>query len=375
MREPLTRAFPAVLAAFLAVMAAGCSNTAYLAQGEKLYTGAHLTLEKKPGTPDDDVLEDQLEQLMLPEPNGTFLGLFHLKLWLYNIGLFGKSLGEPPVLLSSVAPARVARRMYSLLQNKGYFQTEVSYTIQAEEKTAEILYTAELLPPYRIGSVTVKGESSPLADSLRATMRETLLHPGDPYDLDTLAQERSRIDAALKERGFFHFAPEFLLFEADSSAGDRNVDIALTVKKGIPPQATRIYTFGGLTVLSGYSLRRDSLAVPGGDTVDVDGASYVDFDKKFEPAFIMRSIFLKRGQPYSRTNHDLTLNRLMNLGIFKFVNIRFVAADSAGNPRLEPHIYLTSMSIKNVRFELEGVSKSNNLVGPVFNRIIWRDPY
>jgi outer membrane protein assembly factor BamA len=57
----------------------------------------------------------------------------------------------------------------------------------------------------------------------------------------------------------------------------------------------------------------------------------------------------------------------MNLGVFKFVNIRFVDTDSAGIPRLEPHIYLTPMPIRNIRFELQGVSKSNNLAGPVFN--------
>ena len=57
----------------------------------------------------------------------------------------------------------------------------------------------------------------------------------------------------------------------------------------------------------------------------------------------------------------------MNLGVFKFVNIRFVNADSAGIPRLEPHIYLTPLSLKNIRFELQGVSQSNNLAGPVLN--------
>jgi outer membrane protein assembly factor BamA len=57
----------------------------------------------------------------------------------------------------------------------------------------------------------------------------------------------------------------------------------------------------------------------------------------------------------------------MNLGVFKFVNIRLIDADSSGISRLDPHIYLTPLPIKNIRFELQGVSKSNNLAGPVFN--------
>jgi outer membrane protein insertion porin family len=107
--------------------------------------------------------------------------------------------------------------------------------------------------------------------------------------------------------------------------------------------------------------------IPGGDTLRIDGCNYIDLDKKFDPDVIVRSIFFRKGAAYSRNKHDLTLNRLMNLGVFKFVNIRFVNADSAGIPRLEPHIYLTPLSLKNLRFELEGVSQSNNLAGPVLN--------
>jgi Outer membrane protein/protective antigen OMA87 len=78
-------------------------------------------------------------------------------------------------------------------------------------------------------------------------------------------------------------------------------------------------------------------------------------------------VFFKKGEPYRREDHDLTLNRLMNLGVFKFVNVRFEETDSAGVPHLDAHIYLTPQLMKTIRFELRGVSKSNNFVGPVFN--------
>jgi len=84
--------------------ASGCTNTGYLAQGEKLYTGAELHIEKKGEIPAEGDLESQLDKLILPEPNGKILGLFRAKLWLYNIGIFKESMGEPPVLLQSVSP-------------------------------------------------------------------------------------------------------------------------------------------------------------------------------------------------------------------------------------------------------------------------------
>lgn len=360
--------FLSVGVAFIFLAAAsGCSNTGYLSQNEKLYTGAELRIEEKGEIPDKGDLEDQLEKLIVPEPNGKFLGLFRLKLWLYNIGLFKESMGEPPVLLQSVGPDRVATKMRTLLENKGYFQAAVNYKVREEEKTGDVQYSVEIQPPYTISSVSVTGDDSAVLDSVRASMIETVLKIGEPYDLSKLQQERVRIDAALKDKGFFYFAPDLMLFQADSSAGERKVDLSLSLRKQIPEEATRIYTIANIYIYSGYALNRDSVDVPAGDTVNVDGYKYIDLDNRFDPGVIIRSVFFVKGSPYTRHDHDQTLNRLMNLGVFKFVNIRFVNADSAGMARLNAHIYLTPLLMKTLRFELQGVSKSNNLVGPVFN--------
>ncbi len=357
----------AALAIVIIFGASGCSNTAYLAQGEKLYTGAEMNIQKKGDIPDEGDLEEQLEKLIVPEPNGKFLGLFRLKLWLYNIGVFKESMGEPPVLLQNVAPDRVATRMRTVLENKGYFQAEVNYTVREEEKTGDVLYNVGIHSPYTISGVSVKGDDSPVMNSIRATMNESILKIGEPYDLGKLQQERVRIDAALKDRGFFYFAADNIVFQADSSVGDRKVDLSLRLKNRIPEEATRIYTIGKVYIYSGYALNRDSVNISAGDTTIFNGYYYIDLDKKFDPDVIIRSVFFVNGFPYTRHDHDQTLNRLMNLGVFKFVNVRFVNADSAGIPRLTTHIYLTPLLMKTIRFELQGVFKSNNLAGPVFD--------
>jgi outer membrane protein assembly factor BamA len=358
--------FFGLVMAVLAV-ASGCTNTAYLGQNDKLYTGATVHIDKKGEIPAPGDLEAQLNTLIVPEPNSAFLGLFRVKLWLYNVGLFKESMGEPPVLLRSVMPDRVAAKMRTLLENKGYFQADVNYAVRDEEKTGNVQYNVAVYSPYTIGSVSVTGADSPLIDSLRATMDGTVLAVGEPYDLTKLQQERVRIDAALKDKGFFFFAPDLILFRADSSVGEHKVDLSLMLKEHLPEQATRVYTIGDVSIYSGYALNRDSVGVPVGDTVNVDGYTYIDLDKRFDPGVIIRSVFFVKGLPYTRHDHDHTLNRLMNLGVFKFVNIRFVEADSAGIPRLNAHIYLTPLLMTTLRFELQGVSKSNNLAGPVFD--------
>ncbi len=355
-----------------AVVVAGCSGISYLAPGEKLYTGADVTIVEQHDQQVADEVEDQLDQLIKPEPNANFLGVFRYKLWLYNIGIFTESLGEPPVLLSAVAPDRVAARMRTLVENNGYFWSDVGYTIREEEQTADIQYTITVRTPYRFGVITVKDTGTACIDAIRSSMGASVLVSGDQFNLDKLRQERERIDAVLKNKGFFFFSPDFITFQADSAAGDRSVNIVIQLKKDILPEATRVYRIGRITVYSGYSLNRDSATGVSDRAELTNGIYYVDLDREFEPDVITRSVFFHQGSLYGRGDHERTLNRLMNLGVFKYVNIHFIPSDSAGVARLDPHIYLTPLLMKSIRLELQAVSKSNNLVGPVFE-IGYRD--
>jgi outer membrane protein insertion porin family len=344
-----------------------CSSTSSLQKGEKLYTGADLTVTSTGEIPEEGDLKHELEKIIVPEPNGKFLGLFPLKLWMYNAGIFKESFGEPPVLLRTVTPDRVRTRMKTLLENKGYFLANVRYRVNEGEQKADIDYLVDITTPYVIDSVTMEEGSTPLLDSIRTVMPKTLLQPKQPYDIAVLRLERERIDAAMKERGFFYFSPEYVFFQADTTAGGRSVDLRVGLKKGIPEEAGRIYEIGDVYVYSGYSLTRDTVTARPGDTVTIGEYRYIDLDHKFDPPSILRSVYFKEGNPYRKEDHDLTLNRLMNLGVFKFVNIRFDGADSADIGRLDVHIALTLQLMKTIRFEVQGVSKSNNFAGPAFN--------
>jgi outer membrane protein insertion porin family len=146
-----------LVAGLLAALAAGCSNTGYLTQDQKLYTGGAVNIEQKDGIKVDGDLENQLDLLIRPKPNGKLLGLFRFKLWLHNIGFFKETFGEPPVLLESVAPDRVAARMRGLLGNKGYFLTDVQFAVHEQEHTADIQYNVSIRSPYKLGGIAVSG--------------------------------------------------------------------------------------------------------------------------------------------------------------------------------------------------------------------------
>ena len=350
------------LVVLLFAVLSGCSTTGSLGRGEKLYTGADLHIEHEGELPDESDLRDQLKTVIAPRPNSKVLGLFRLKLWLYNVGILGESVGEPPVLLRTVEPDRVAAKMRTILENRGYFQARVTYEVLEEDRTGAVRYDLTIRPPYAINSVRVSGADSPVLAAIRASMVDTGLKTGQQYDLHALQQERVRIDSVLKDQGYYSFAPGFIMFQADSSVGERKVDLVLGLRARIPEAATRSYTINNISVYSGYGLNRDSSVIPVGDTTIVGGLRYIDLDKRFDPGVIVRSIFFVRGGLYARRDHDRTLTRLMNLGVFKYVDVRFVGVDTS---LLDAQIYLTPLLMKSLRFELKGISKSNNVLGPV----------
>ena len=59
------------------------------------------------------------------------------------------------------------------------------------------------------------------------------------------------------------------------------------------------------------------------------GYTIIDPEKMFKPKIFSRALIFKPGDVYNRRDHDLSLNRLISLGVFKFVKIRFDESDTA----------------------------------------------
>jgi outer membrane protein insertion porin family len=366
-----------ISAAFLS----SCNNTRYLAPGQALYTGANIDIVSEEEVPSRGNLKNELEGVLRPDPNNSFLGL-RPSLWIYNIageprkekGGFRRwvreNMGEPPVLLSDVSPATNMRLLQNRIENNGFFDPEVSFDIRERNQRATIDYKVQLNRPYRIKSVTFPGGDLEIERFIREISEETLLIPGEPYNLDIFVEERGRIDAFLKERGYFYFNPEYIIFRVDTTAGPREVAIYADIKRDIPRNAIIPYRFKNIYVNPHYSLDAvDAATTSFSDTIPLeDGIFILSLSPDLKPSVFNRAIFLRQGNRYRRRHHEITLSHLMGLGVFQFVNIRFEDLPVEGGVGyLNAYINCTPTERKSVRFELRAVSKSNNFAGPGFN--------
>ena len=92
----------------------------------------------------------------------------------------------------------------------------------------------------------------------------------------------------------------------------------------------------------------------------------IDPQHKFKPKIFDRALYFKKGDLYNRSNHNLTLNRLISLGVFKFVKNEFVVSDSL-NHKFDAYYLLTPRQIQSLRLEALGRTNSANYAGSELN--------
>lgn len=363
-----------IIITLIIFIVSGCSNTKYLEEGQQLYTGHKFKIESKEKLPNEKEVIDEVEKVIVPKPNSSILGL-RPKLWFYNIAgtpkgkglryFLKNTLGEPPVLWESVDIDNTVQLIKNRLYNHGYFRAEVDYEIKAKNKRVKMLYTATVDAPYTLSMIFFPDGTTDLRAAVQNTVGNTILEEGQPYNLNQFIEERERIDTALKNQGFYYFNPDYLVFRVDSTPGDRKLNVYLQLKEDMPVEAEKIYYINNIYVYPDFSLGRDSLKTSA-DTVEISTGFHVIGRSVVKPKVLDSAVLFEKENKYRRKDHDYTLSRLMNLGTYKFVNVRFDDVDTSGNGFLNTFIYLTPLKKKSIRLELQGVSKSNNFVGPAF---------
>ncbi|WP_029036107.1 translocation and assembly module lipoprotein TamL [Salinimicrobium xinjiangense] len=354
-----------------------CSVKKYIPEDELLYTGADLELESQEEIENRKSLKSQLESLIKPDPNTKILGAriglyFHYKAQQENPGFInrflGKRLGQEPVYLSDANPFQTEDLLKNRLENRGYFYSRVSHSVEENEgnKTARIKYRAVLpADPYILAEYQMDSDTLEVYREIKESLSETLLTEDESFNLAKMKAERERIDRHLKNKGYYNFSPNFLIFEADTNQYDRKkFDLFLRLKDEVPEAGIKPYRIKHVNIYPNYRVGTDSVAR---DTTRFNNRNYIQEEVFFEPEKLDPFILLEEGELYNPQESGKTSRRLTSLGTYKFVNIRYDEIDSLGTNSLgylEANIFLSPMNKRAIRAELQAVTKSNNFAGP-----------
>src|SRR5690606_18279958 len=222
-------------------------------------------------------------------------------------------------------------------------------------------YVVQAGPRYTVANIYFDSAQSDLHHAIRDVASATLLKPGVPFSLETIKEERNRIDDSLKQRGFYYFDPDFLIVQVDSTIVDLKVNLYVKVKPPTPVEAREIYHIRNVYIFPGFRLNAPDTSKAG--MTQYKGYYLRDPRNQYKPRLFEHAMHFGPGDIYNRTDHNTTLSRLVNLGLFRFVKNRLEPVPDADSALLDVYYFLTPSPRQALRAEINASTKSNNLTG------------
>ena len=367
------------------VFTSSCSVKKYLPKGETIYKGTNIRVEKLDGVNESKrSLCKKLDATIFPKRNKFLLGHPYKVWWWYVIGepkrkkglkvFLREKLGESPVFGSRIKPQDAAENMKALLENEGYFHSEVTGDSSIKNYFLKANYLAKIYPQYTINKIEWVSDSSQIMLNLEKLQTEkSLLKVNDGYNLNNITAERSRLDLELKTIGYYYFNPNYLMAYIDSTIGNHQVNMYLNMKQETPDSAKHPYIIKSITLFPDYNLLDNSIDTSKLEEIEYDQL-FIKKNDKFKPQLFKRIITYRPSSMYDIREQNKTLNRFINLGNFKLVkNVFLPVKDSANlSHELQSIYFLSPAKKKSFQAQLDGFSKENKFIGSLIS-VNWRN--
>lgn len=358
---------------FLCACIYSCSIQKYIPEDERLYTGAKIEMQVDTAVKNVSKLKEDLRTVLRPEPNskflGSYLGLYYyyknqkenpnfINKWLY------KKFGEKPVYQSDVAELEVEDILRNRIENHGFFYSTTTSSFNEKKKRASVIYSLKIPAPYKMANYQIDSMALPIYSAIKELSKKAPFPKDMRFDLANLKLERQRLDLELKKKGYYNFNPNFLIFEADTNQyKNKKFDLYLKLKGKVPKIATIPFQIKSVNIYPDFDLK-DSLNVKENR---YNKKSYYQDSLFFKPKYLDAFITINEGDFYNPITSKNTARRLSSIGAYKYVNIQYKELDSLQTDSLgvlEANIFLSPLTKRAIRAELQAVTKSNNFAGP-----------
>ncbi len=359
-----------------------CSQTRYVPEGEYLLQRNKLNINRN-----KDIDKSEMQSYLKQTTNKKVLGL-KLKLWFYNQSNIEKDkwfhrwlrkIGEEPVIFDESLDRKSVQQLKSYLNRHGYFEARINDTVLYKKKKAFAQYQIRTNDPSIIRNVSYDIQDPVLSPYILSDSAKCLIKPGDNYNVEVIDKERDRIEVNLKNSGFYNFNKGFVSFTADSTIGNKQIDLKIVIKP-IQSKSSSDYSSGGsfrkymvrdVNFLMDYDPKL-ALENPSAYFSNIDTTFYMGFNfslKNKKPPLdydvVLRSNYIIPGEQYKLFNTQQTKSHLGSLNMIKLVDIYYtdtpyLSSPDTGAKSIDCHILIAPGKLQSYSIELEGTNSSGN---------------
>jgi len=290
----------------------------------------------------------------------------------FNFNKWLMTIGEAPVIIDTSIINRSSKQLETLLKNHGYFDAVVKDSVKLNNKlkTAEAFFKIKVGAPYTLGEIKFEIADPNIASIFNASISECLLKYGNQYNSDVFSSERDRITELLKNTGYFLFQKSYVSYSADSSVGNRKVDVALQINNPIKSvggyvdstvELTHVrFKINDIYIKGDYQIRTDTSILF--DTLYYDDVNYITSKKlAYKPRVLKESILIKPHELYNKSIAAKTYQRISDFKAFKFINIQFIPVDADSSDLLNCEIQVSPMKRQSYTIQAQGTNTTGNL--------------
>lgn len=369
-----------------------CSNTKYIPSNKSILVKNKIQIKHIDAKKDRRPIADETAVIPIQKPNKNIFGVFRLKLWMYNSVDITKAnpkykakikakalqnkqaydsfalrkfnywvkytLGEAPVYFDSNTIVESKKLLLNYFNNKGYYYKSIETSFATKNKRTTVTYSIKLEEPFKIYDVVFPTGNKLTDQIIRDGKNATLLKFGNYIDVSTLKAERDRIANDLRNRGYYTVTRDNITFDLDTTFDYKKVNIRIVVNR---PDSNdfKLYTLNNIYVYPNYTLSNiNKLGYY--DTIRFKGIDFISDIHKFKPKRLSEFIFLHEGHKYNQELYQLTLQRLSNVGVFKFASIEYkLTPNEPDSNKLDASIFLTPGKRQSFAFDLNQDYKTN----------------
>lgn len=328
--------------AALAAIAAGCSTTRVLAEGE--YRLAHNKI---------DVLNDknfpnsQIEPYLKQKSRGwtPFMSIYN---WQNGKGRgwdkFVQKLGDSPVVFDESLISPSAENVKTHLEYLGYYDSAIDTSVEHKSrKRVNVHYNILLGKRYPVKSLSLDVPEGEFEDVFLSDTSNITVGPGEYLSQSALEAESVRGSKFMREHGFYGFNKNYYVFEADTLSFPDSAVLELRINRW-----TRNETEKDARELSTYHIGDVTMSYPS--------------TLKFRDKVLTGLNTIRPGDLYDERQVNNTYQRLSSLRVFNSVNVEMNERADASRI-VDCDIKLSQSKLQGFKINLEASTNSDWLFG------------